>query len=595
MLPRRGALSIDRRHIPHPGEQPTRAGESGQAIVSFLLIFACLIIGGLALAIDFANLWFHRQATQTAADAACQAGAMDMLATSGGLQLKSMGFTAGTAGSCIASPSATMCAYANFNGYNGAGPQPVSNTNSAWNTVSWTFPTSVPGTTPPPSSMTATPYMQVTVVESVKTFFVSIFTDTNYQQVSSTCTCGLAQMKEAAPMIVLNPTASGAFTESGGGNLLNIVGGPQRSVQVNSTSPTAVSCSGSPTINTSYGGPNQTGSDIGVVALETQSQNGCGSNGGYMGFYGGTTGVWRDGVLPVPDPYAGVGAPTSVKLMTPATYNSTTKNYYTWVAQNVDGCPESQNSGTSGQNCLEYGPGYYPSGINVPNSYLTVIFLPGVYYLNGPLTLSGSVTARVAMPCWASYSSGFSAGACSSVSSANHLVYTQGSGVMFYFLSGSFNVSGCSGCSNSNVVNLPSDALTCDGTAPNPSLGMPTSLTGNILWGQCTQNATYYDAGGDSLDSVGSPGSRGILFFQDHANTAQPTFSGSGSLSFGGSLYFHSNSYSDILNLSGGSVSGTFILGNIVTDQLNLSGRAQINLQLSPVPSTYMLKATTFQ
>jgi hypothetical protein len=182
------------------------------------------------------------------------------------------------------------------------------------------------------------------------------------------------------------------------------------------------------------------------------------------------------------------------------------------------------------------------------------------------------------------------------VASANHLVYTQGSGVMFYFLSGSFNVSGCSGCSNSNIENnLPSNVMTCDGSAPNANLGMPASLTGNILWGQCTTNATYYDAGGDTTDSAGNPGNRGILFFQDHGNTTQPTFSGSGSLSFAGSLYFHSTGYSDVLNLSGGSSSGTFIVGNIVTDKVNLSGSAQINLQLSPVPSTYVLKSTTFQ
>jgi hypothetical protein len=112
---------------------------------------------------------------------------------------------------------------------------------------------------------------------------------------------------------------------------------------------------------------------------------------------------------------------------------------------------------------------------------------------------------------------------------------------------------------------------------------------------QCTQNATYYDTGGDTSDTAGNPGSRGILFFQDHSNTTQPVFSGSGSLAFAGSLYFHSTNYGDVLNLSGGSSSGTFIVGNIVTDQVNLSGGAQINLQLSSTPSTPMLKSATFQ
>lgn len=279
-----------------------------------MLLFACVTVGGLAFAVDFANLWFHRQATQTAADAACQAGAMDMLATSGGLQLKSMGFTAGTAGNCTTSSSATMCAYAGFNGYSGAGPQPSNNTNSEWNTVIWNFPTSVTGTTAPPASMTATPYLQVTVTENVKTFFLSIFTPSSYQQVSSTCTCGLAQVKEAAPIVVLNPTISGALTYSGGTSL-NIVGGPQRAVQVNSTSSTAIVCSPSAVINTSNGGPGATptGSDVGVVGPETQAQNGCAGGGGYKGFNGGTTGSWRGAVLPVADPYSGLSAPASVE------------------------------------------------------------------------------------------------------------------------------------------------------------------------------------------------------------------------------------------------------------------------------------------
>jgi hypothetical protein len=180
------------------------------------------------------------------------------------------------------------------------------------------------------------------------------------------------------------------------------------------------------------------------------------------------------------------------------------------------------------------------------------------------------------------------------VATANHLVYTQGSGVMFYFLSGSFNVSGNSGTFKSDVDNLPSNAMTCDGSAPNSAL-VPTSLFGNVLLAQCTQNASYYDAGGDTSDAAGNPGSRGVLFFQDHANTTQPVFSGSGSLAFAGSLYFHSTHYEDILSLSGGASSGTYIVGNIVTDNVSLTGGAQINLQLSSTPSTPMLKSATFQ
>jgi hypothetical protein len=575
-----------------------RSGESGQAAIGILLIFGVLTVAGLAFAIDFANLWFHRQATQSAADSACQAGSMDMLATLGGLQLRSMGFTVGTASNCASSSSATMCTYAGFNGYTGAGPQPSTNTNSAWNTVAWTFPASVSGVTAPPAAMTATPYMQVTVTESVQTFFVGIFTSSNYQQVSSVCTCGLAEVPEAAPIVVLHPTMSGSLSYSGGA-ILDIVGGPQRSIQVNSTSSTAVRCSPSGYVNTSGGGPNGTGGDVGIVGAEVQSANGCGGSGGFRGFDGGTTGNWRYTVLPVPDPYAGVGVPTSVKSITPITYSSSTGAYYTWVGYGIDGCPDHNAPAYGGPgvstNCAEFGPGYYPNGIPLPNNYSTIIFLPGVYYVHGSLSPGGSNTIRPALPCWSSYTSGYSASACSTVSTANHLSYAQTQGAMFYFTnSGSFSVSG--GASGDTIDKVPGTALTCDGSAPSSSLNMPSGgLAGNVLWAQCTKNGTYWDAGGDTSDSAGSPGIRGLLFFQDHADTTSPSLSGSGELAYSGSLYFHSTSYADVVSLNGGSGSGTYVLGNIVADQIQLSGSAVIAMQLNSQASIQMLKASTFQ
>ena len=216
--------------------------------------------------------------------------------------------------------------------------------------------------------------------------------------------------------------------------------------------------------------------------------------------------------------------------------------------------------------------GYYPSGINPPNNYSTVIFKPGIYYLNGSLVASGSNTLRIAKP------SG----------------YQQTDGVMFYFYTGSLNISGCSGCSSSGVNNVNATDLTCDGSSPPSGLGMASTLYGNVLYGQCTTNGTYWDTGNDTTDSRGTPGTRGLLVFQDHANTTQPTFSGSGALSFSGALYFHSNSYGDVLNLSGGASSGTLILGEIITDQVNLSGSGVIKLALNPAATTNMSKVAIF-
>ncbi len=533
---------------------PPDAGQSVMVLVFVLLA----IIGMLGFAVDLTNIWFHRQAAQAAADSACQAGAMDLLAQAGGESLPNMGFTPGTASDCVNNHTATMCFYANQNGYDGAG---LSST-AASNSVSWTFPSTVNGVTAGAGSY---PFLVVSIAENVNTYLMGLITAQHFLTETVSSTCGVAQTMGAAPMIVLNPTVSGAFTYSGGG-LLDVVGGPSRGLQVNSSSTTAVSWSASGVINLSGGGPNGTGSSVGIVGGPSTAP----TNGSSNAFNGGTTGMWQASTLPIPDPYANVPAPASVKNITPTTTTSGK-----WVAYGVDGCPDNSGAtGNSSQACLEFGPGYYPSGID-PENYITILFLPGVYYMNGSLTTSGSNTVRMAKP------SG----------------YTQGEGVMFYFSSGSFNVSGCSGCTsngNGKIDAVSTTSLTCDGSSPPSSLGMGSTISGNVLWGMCATNGTYYDSGGDTTDSAGNPGSRGLLFYEAHTNTTQPTFSGSGALSFAGALYFHNNSYTDLLNISGGASSGTFILGEIVVDEVNLSGSGAIRLALSSANTTPLSKVGVF-
>jgi hypothetical protein len=529
-------------------EKAPWTAESGQTAVLLVLIMGLFMVGVLGFAVDLTNVWFHRQAASAAADAACQAGAMDMLSSAAGLTPSGAGFAIGTASDCVSSASATMCTYANDNGYAGTGL--VSGSPS--NAVSWTFPSSVSGVTPGGG---ANSFLKVSISENVKTYFTRLLTQQKVMNINVNTTCGVASVKSPAPMMVLNPTTSGAFTYSGGGALY-IVGGPVRSLQVNSSSATAISWGASAIINTSAGGPNETGSDVAIVGGPSTIP----TNGSSVGFNGGTTGVWKPNAVPIPDPYGSVPIPASVKNLTPSTTTSGKS-----VTYGTDGCPDHSNS------CREFGPGYYPSGIAL-SGVTTGIFLPGIYYMNGSLKASASSTVRVATP----------AG------------YKQSDGVMFYFLSGSLQISGCSGCTNSNIDSVPSTTLTCDGSTPSSALGMPSGINGNVLYSQCTTNATYWDPGGDTTDSVGSPGSRGLLIFQDHSDTTQPALTGSGALSFSGALYFHSSSYSDVLSLSGGSSSGTFILGEIVADKVSLTGSGEIKLALSPVPSVDVGKVGMF-
>src|SRR5436190_15286100 len=57
----------------------SRNRQSDQVMVFLLLGLGLFLIGAMAFAIDLSHLWFQRQAAQTAADAACAGGAMDLL------------------------------------------------------------------------------------------------------------------------------------------------------------------------------------------------------------------------------------------------------------------------------------------------------------------------------------------------------------------------------------------------------------------------------------------------------------------------------------------------------------------------------------
>src|SRR5947207_14169270 len=93
--------------------------EAGQAMLFIVLGLGIFLIGAMAFAIDLSNMWFNRQSAQTAADAACTAGVMDMLvgATNGSMP-SGANFTSGTAFDCNSAPTAAPCSSAALNGFN---------------------------------------------------------------------------------------------------------------------------------------------------------------------------------------------------------------------------------------------------------------------------------------------------------------------------------------------------------------------------------------------------------------------------------------------------------------------------------------------
>ncbi len=132
-----------------------------------------------------------------------------------------------------------------------------------------------------------------------------------------------------------------------------------------------------------------------------------------------------------------------------ATYGYTSG---TWVASGTDSCPNTAaqqhyltysstyplNGGNIYGNCLEFTPGYYPNGIDTTSlagySNDVVIFMPGVYYLNGNLNVGSATTLR------------------------NAWIGSQPStlGVMFYFLTGGPLFSGGSGAASGSITSVPS-------------------------------------------------------------------------------------------------------------------------------------------
>ncbi len=333
-------------------------GESGQTSIFMLLILGIFFLIFIGLAVDYSNLWFHRQAAQGAADAACQAGAMDLLVDFSGGPGNQGGFTPGTNFDCVDFPDSAPCQYAALNGYTGTAL--IANTPGTNVTVS--FPGTVPGSSPPPSSLAATPFLRVDVIDRAPVYFSGLLSGEHATDVRAFSVCGLQIARSPIPIIVLNPSCQHSFQVSGSATL-KVVGGPNKSVQVNSsnacgaaTNASGSSCSGTGTIDLSEGGPQYTGSNFGVFGGPgTAPQN----------FLPGATGAWSAPGTPIGDPYSRVPAPTQ-----PAAAPAPRLN----VPYGEDGCPDHDPAG-----CTEYFPGLYTLPIVVQNK--TAIFVPGVYYI----------------------------------------------------------------------------------------------------------------------------------------------------------------------------------------------------------------------
>ena len=297
--------------------------QRGQTFLVIAIFVAFLMLAVMGLATDYAQIWAHRQMAQGAADAACQAGAADLFlnavdpSASGQNGLQSFSWIGGSGFDCSTNTSSPPCRYASLNGYSGSN-------------VSVTFPSTLSGVPSISSFGTiATPYIQVSIADPVPLSFSKMVSSVGTFTIHAKAACGLNPVNVPIPLVVLHQTASGAVSV-GGSAAIKIYGGPQRSIQVNSNSTTAVSVG---SIDLSAAGPSGTGSDFAVFGGPTSKPGGVSL---------GTTGNWVSPANPVGDPWATIVTPS-----VPGTAGTATP-----VPFALNGCPDPAG-------CVEFTAGKY--------------------------------------------------------------------------------------------------------------------------------------------------------------------------------------------------------------------------------------------
>src|SRR5215469_3009372 len=604
-----------------------RSRQSGQVMLFTLLGLGLFLIGAMAFAVDMSYLWFNRQDAQTAADAACTAGAMDWLKNVVDGVTNNGHFTPGTNFDCNSTtPNSNSsgttnpapCVYAALNGYPSSLSKAQATAGNLGDNVSVIFN----GAAPP--GVASTNVMEVDVTQNIPTFFAGLLRGKTTQTVTAIAKCGIQRDSSPIPLIVLdpvNPTSKISAFNIQGNPDVTIYGGPQQSIQINSSDPAAVTVGGSALVDLSQGGPSNSGSSMGVQGGPTTPPT-IPSN-----FNPGTSGQWMSPSTAIPDPLQNVLSPTSTGLTTYAGDTSTTgggtlKNQGEfdtsfpppggWIADGTGGC-----SAKGGGQCAVFWPGNYTNGICLGNSCGSggggaqyAVFQEGLYYLGGVgLELLSDSCARMA---------------------ASGGPYAGWGGVLFYFSgTATLNVNSnsgntTSGCDSAQTYSTKTGyptgfGVSCDSNSSThvPS-NLPTTLNGNVLLAPCT--GTWGDpflAGGGTPPS--NPGTqRGILFFQDRSATGvQSAAGGGGSYAMAGTFYFHSCNSTSIsgtnglgcniptstpgpyflntLTLTGNSGGSAYILGEIITDNLALGGGGSIYMDLDPSSARTIYKAALYQ
>lgn len=492
--------------------------EDGQAIVLVALAMGIFLLGAIGLAVDGSTLYSHRQMAQAAADAAAQAGIMSIFDGTNGTGTAKFTDTPGTSFTCTTTDAETPCVYARANGF-GA---------SASDTVTVSFPTSASGVAL--SGSDPTNLIRVSVARDVNTTLMRLL-GSNVTTVRAAATAAIVSVVAPVPILVTHPTLPGSLSMNGTPDV-KICGGPDRSIQVNSSSTTANSTVGNSTIDLSKAGPldtngtctTGTGADFGVWG---------GPSTPPFTFDAGTKpGKYLPKASPIQDPLAGVAAPS-----VPTTAGTQT-TFAAGATQQGQLCPLS----AAPHGCTLLTPGVYAgtsaaTTINLKNT--TAFVEPGIYYVqNGGFNCAANCSIAMASPAVTDVITG--TGWDGTVAGGGILVYNSGTGQINIGSNGSVNLIG----------------------------SPPGSVYKNILF--------FEDRSAAANTSAQKP--------------ANPhSIGGGGALSLSGTIYLtntlatmtaDSTHYQE-LDLQGGSGNSTLIQGEIIVGALGLGGNGTITMNLN--------------
>jgi Flp pilus assembly protein TadG len=523
--------------------------EEGQAIIIVALAMSIFLILAIGLAVDGSSLYSQRQMAQAAADAAAQAGIMSIFDGTNSIPGNTAGFTAGTAYTCTTTDQSTPCVYASKNGFGG----------SAIDTVAVSFPadTAFPGV-----AFSSDPFNVITVSVSrnVNTTLMRMFPlSPSATTVTATATAAIVAVISPTPILVTHPSLTSALSMVGATALIKICGGPSRSIEVNSSDPSAFS-PGTAGVDLSHAGTAGksdcsvvAGADFGVWGGPTSNPNpGQAVNLGSGKYLAHAS--WID------DPFANVNPP-------PVPGNVVTSAAH--IANGVDGCVISVG-------CTEYSPGLYNSS-NSFNKGLdltgvnNVIFKPGIYYIQGSIGLVVKNTTGGGINN-SSICVGCSTATTSTTTGSGMLIYDTGpsGGTLNNNPSGGFNVSTLNNISFQGPTLTTHNANGVNGCTTSGGCDVPAAPYYNI--------AFWEDRSADPHTQFQHPPNQHLLG------------QGTGCFQVTGSIYLtntRATMITDSTHYQGADYGGTpcsttVTQGDIIVGTLRVNGNGTVTMNLVP-------------